>query len=94
MDNDKVVLPYTTVLNEIAFLFDSKVHILHIKTALMCKKKKPTEGAIIKWMLGSTIQDTNLDKAIILSFWFDQKFKRKVAFTEFHSSIATSIQLK
>tara|TARA_A100001015_G_scaffold198932_1_gene222057 strand:- start:3008 stop:3217 length:210 start_codon:yes stop_codon:yes gene_type:complete len=66
------------VLNEIAFLFDSKVHILHIKTALMCKKKKPTEGAIIKWMLGSTIQDTNLDKGIILSFWFDQKFKRKV----------------
>ncbi len=44
----------------------------------MCKKKKPTEGAIIKWMLGSTIQDTNLDKGIILSFWFDQKFKRKV----------------
>ena len=64
LDNDKVViLLYTTVLNDIAFLFDSKVHILHIKTALMCKKKKPTEGAIIKWMLGSTIQDTNLDKA-------------------------------
>ena len=41
-------------LNEIAFLFDSKVHILHIKTALMCKKKKPTAGAIIKWTLGSS----------------------------------------
>ena len=44
----------------------------------MCKKKKPTEGAIIKWTLGSTIQDTNLDKAIILSFWFDQKFKHTI----------------
>ena len=44
----------------------------------LSKKKKPTEGAIIKWMLGSTIQDTNLDKAIILSFWFDQKFKQVI----------------
>ena len=44
----------------------------------MCKKKKPTAGAIIKWTLGSSIQETNFDKAIILSFWFDQKLEQVI----------------
>ena len=48
---------------------------MHFKTALTCKKKKPTAGAIIKWTLGSCIRENNFDKSVILSFWYDRKFQ-------------------